>query len=391
MEKRFAEVGQETEKQISVAKIKILNSCANLTRLQYPDVEELKASLGEDLDAVQKTLDDYFDDHASLELIQCSWEGRDYLKQLVDDMTTMPSPAQEEIYKWCEEGEKRYKNQIPPGFMDGKDKDGVRKYSDFIIWKEILNYARNQKKDIIFVTDDVKADWWDESGFHAKLLAEFEKTGQSIMPMKSMEFLSLIAAEYHIEKSDAVEIALRMTDKDYCDKIQDRVFDEIVDELSWDATRYINTDTATIGTEGIDEFEIAEYKLLKTERVERDNSSIVYEFTYDVTLEGTSFDYGGRDEDTKDIILSNERDHVFEGKVVVEVQREAETFYDFEDDDSFETAVIISGTLEEIYAEDICERPGELGYCPQCGCPLNIENDAGNGFCVSCTQQCDWI
>lgn len=106
MEKRFAEIGKETKKQISAARIKILNSCANLTRLQYPDVEELKASLGENLDAVKKTLDDYFDDHASLELIQRSWGGKDYLEQLVDAMTIMPSPKQEEIYKWCEEGEK---------------------------------------------------------------------------------------------------------------------------------------------------------------------------------------------------------------------------------------------------------------------------------------------
>ena len=391
MEKRFAEIGKETEKQISVAKIKILNSCANLTRLQYPDVEELKASLGENLDAVQKTLDDYFDDHASLELIQRSWEGKDYLEQLVDAMTIMPSPEQEEIYKWCEEGEKRYKDQVPPGFMDGKNKDGVRKYSDLIIWKEILNYARNQEKDIVFVTDDVKADWWDEAGFHAKLLAEFEKTGRRITPMKSMELLSLIATEYHIEKSDAVEIALRMTDKDYCEKIHERVFNEAVDELFYDATKYINIDTATIGTEGIDEFEIVDYELLRTERVERDNSRIVYEFTYEVTLEGTSFDYWGRDDDTGNVIRSDGRDHKFEGTVVVEVRREAEAFYDFEDDDSFETAIIISGALEETYASDKPEDPGELGYCPQCSRPLNIENDAGNGFCVSCSQKYNWI
>lgn len=222
---------------------------------------------------------------------------------------------------------KRYKDQVPPGFMDGKNKDGVRKYSDLIIWKEILNYARNQEKDIVFVTDDVKADWWDEAGFHAKLLAEFEKTGRRITPMKSMKLLSLIATEYHIEKSDAVEIALRMTDKDYSEKIQERVFNEAVDELFYDATKYINIDTATIGTEGIDEFEIVDYELLRTERVERDNSRIVYEFTYEVTLEGTSFDYWGRDDDTGNVIRSDGRDHKFEGTVVVEVRRKRQIIH----------------------------------------------------------------
>ena len=103
-----------------------------------------------------------------------------------------------------------------------------------------------------------------------------------------------------------------------------------------------------------------------------------------VTREGTSFEYWGRDEDTRDVIRSDGRDHVFKGTIVVQVQREAEVFLDFEDDNSFETALIIDGSLEEMEYTDRPEPPGELGYCPDCGAPLNVENDGGNGFCVNC-------
>ena len=104
MEKRFAEIGKETEKQIVQSKTKILNSCVNLQRLQYPDVDDLKAVLSEKIDAVKNALEAYFENHASLELIQYSWKRTDYLDILVDTMLVMPEPTQKEIYTWCDEG-----------------------------------------------------------------------------------------------------------------------------------------------------------------------------------------------------------------------------------------------------------------------------------------------
>lgn len=280
--------------------------------------------------------------------------------------------------------------------MDAKKKDGVRKYSDLIIWKEILKYAKTHQKDIIFVTDDVKADWWEttEDGgksFHQKLFDEFNRTGQTITPMTCAEFLSAVAVDYSINKTDAVEIALRMTDDDYCAKISESVFEEASEELVYDAMKYIDAETANIGSEGIDEFEITDYDFVIGRRVDRDDDTVIYEFTYNVTLEGTSYEYWGRDEDTRDVIRSGGRDHTFEGHIVVEVRREAEVFYDFEDDDSFETAVICRGLLEQTAFFDKQEPPGEMGYCPQCGRPMNLENDAGNGYCIDCTQKYDWI
>lgn len=91
----------------------------------------------------------------------------------------------------------RYDNKIPPGYKD-KDKPSDRqRYGDLIIWLQIIDYSRTANKDIIFVTDDVKEDWWatykdDKLGPRKELIHEFRKeTGGHIIWFYTAErFLS---------------------------------------------------------------------------------------------------------------------------------------------------------------------------------------------------------
>ena len=57
------------------------------------------------------------------------------------------------------EGELRYRNTVPPGYEDLKEKSGFQIYGDLIIWKQILDIALKNKKPIILVIDDLKIDW----------------------------------------------------------------------------------------------------------------------------------------------------------------------------------------------------------------------------------------
>ena len=59
------------------------------------------------------------------------------------------------------EGEFRYRNGIPPGYEDAKNKEGFKQYGDLFIWKEILEKAKESKVPVIFVINDLKRDWWD--------------------------------------------------------------------------------------------------------------------------------------------------------------------------------------------------------------------------------------
>ncbi|WP_394615077.1 PIN domain-containing protein [Lentzea sp. JNUCC 0626] len=53
----------------------------------------------------------------------------------------------------------RYERSEPPGYKD-KSKEGMEKYGDYLIWRQILDYASANQRDVIFVTDDGKEDWW---------------------------------------------------------------------------------------------------------------------------------------------------------------------------------------------------------------------------------------
>jgi len=57
------------------------------------------------------------------------------------------------------EGEKRYKDKIPPGYKDIDKSDG-RKYGDLRVWFQIIEWAKASQKNIVFITDDAKEDWW---------------------------------------------------------------------------------------------------------------------------------------------------------------------------------------------------------------------------------------
>lgn len=100
-------------------------------------------------------------------------EIRDQIDTLFHDKIGSKPKDQGTVDKIYAEGDERYKSNIPPGFNDIKkdDKDaesfsydGVlyrAKYGDLIIWKQIIEYSKQQKhKDVIYITDDGKSDWW---------------------------------------------------------------------------------------------------------------------------------------------------------------------------------------------------------------------------------------
>lgn len=91
------------------------------------------------------------------------------------------------------EGEERFKKKVPPGYLD-ESKEGIDKYGDYIIWREVLKHASVAKRPVIFVTDDVKEDWWyrvkgKTVGARPELRREFRsETGEEFLLYTSTEF-----------------------------------------------------------------------------------------------------------------------------------------------------------------------------------------------------------
>ncbi|MDN3594317.1 PIN domain-containing protein [Zunongwangia endophytica] len=100
----------------------------------------------------------------------------------------------EEVFK---EGESRYKNKIPPGYEDEKTKKDNRKYGDLVLWNQIIDIAKTQKKNVILITDERKIDWWwkikdgRNMGPRQELVEEiYEKSGMEFHMYSSEKFLS---------------------------------------------------------------------------------------------------------------------------------------------------------------------------------------------------------
>ncbi len=68
--------------------------------------------------------------------------------------------AFDEVMEITKEGKHRYEFKIPPGYGDyyKKEKKGTQIFGDLIIWKQILEYSKDKKLPIIFLTNDTRKD-----------------------------------------------------------------------------------------------------------------------------------------------------------------------------------------------------------------------------------------
>ncbi|MEM5449101.1 PIN domain-containing protein [Paraburkholderia guartelaensis] len=109
-------------------------------------------------------------------------------------------PSAERIAAIHKEGNDRYAKKIPPGFEDAKKTaDGGDKFGDLVIWMEMIEKAKADKRPIIFVTDDGKSDWWHihrgkKMGPHPALIEEFlAMTEQEFHIYELLQFLRYAA------------------------------------------------------------------------------------------------------------------------------------------------------------------------------------------------------
>lgn len=152
--------------------------------------------------------------------------------------------ADEEISDIKEDGKKRYANQTPPGYKDKNKKNDINDnnmYGDLIVWKQILEYAKDEHRNIIFITDDQKTDWWNE------------EKGRTIGPRIELreEFISSTKQNFHMYNMHSFIALYR---EKYNEKIEQKVIDELYEPvMKQNKISYIQYDKATNNT--VDELE----------------------------------------------------------------------------------------------------------------------------------------
>lgn len=157
-----------------------------LDKEQFQQISEMADKIRQTFDDRKKELKKYVKGESLKTEIADIFEGR------VGD-----EPTNDELEKIRKDGEKRYKDKIPPGFEDGC-KECDKRYGDLIIWKQIISYAKDNHRHVIFVSSDTKDDWYLKEGSqlimpHPCLFQEFMKeTGRYILIYSLELFLKIV-------------------------------------------------------------------------------------------------------------------------------------------------------------------------------------------------------
>ncbi len=99
---------------------------------------------------------------------------RDEFDKLFEGRIGPPPGTQGDVEALCKGGEERFKQKIPPGYMDAEKsktpEEGKfshrglvyeRRYGDLMLWRQLLAFAKDNKKaTVMLITGDQKDDWW---------------------------------------------------------------------------------------------------------------------------------------------------------------------------------------------------------------------------------------
>ncbi|MBW7475270.1 PIN domain-containing protein [Paenibacillus oenotherae] len=235
-------------------------------------------------------------------------ETKGYIEQLASEGKVGAIFTQAELLNIYAEGKLRYEHLLPPGFEDSvKDRDDPtrrKKFGDLILWKQVLLHAKITGRDVIFVTRDVKGDWWELEGkdevpveSRRELIKEFKEITERDFMM--VTFNNFIAYNSRINKVDNTLAFIEMNAIDYADEVfQNCEWQEVLDSKmdltahfihSGDLQEYIDDPLSDVD---VDSYE-GQYRVLEIESVEMVENEVfiqgVFEKNVEISISANSY------------------------------------------------------------------------------------------------------
>ena len=163
--KRFS----EARGYVEGARKKLGDSLINLNREEMHSIIETE-NLTSGLD---KLVEDFLAELDEKEKKQQGLTDPDLLKHQIEDLflgkVGDPPASQDELDELMVEARRRIDADIPPGYLNRDKKllfshrslNYEGKYGDYIVWRQLLNYAcKVEHKNLVFVTAEKGEDWW---------------------------------------------------------------------------------------------------------------------------------------------------------------------------------------------------------------------------------------
>ena len=218
-EKKAFETAQKTIDE-AITSVKILFDSSARNPHSTSQIQEALSKLSESAEAIKNELTDQ-------RTAQLAIGDEDSILTQIDlllrDRVGAP-PEATEIAAIEKDGIERYSALVPPGFADKKKNTYVdrgityeAKFGDLIVWRQIIAHAKSSElKNIIFVTDDKKEDWWSIKegktlGPHPDLAGEIARDG-------GVEFFHMYSSDQFLRY--AAESGLTNVKPDTIEQIQ---------------------------------------------------------------------------------------------------------------------------------------------------------------------------
>lgn len=390
--KKFKKVQDILKKPTDQMKDKIRKQFDILRGFKFPGLDELQEEVNYEIRKIEEIFEDYVENHSELDELNTEFLKKDKIKKLinylVDRNNLLEGFSLDKIYLICEEGEGRYKKNIPPGYKDSKNKSGIQMYNDLIIWKEAIKYCKENGKNLIFVTDDVKEDWYNINNnqrgcFRIELNQEFEKqTGKKMIGLTSYELFSILIEKFNIETTTISECILGNDNDRYINEIIKYDLEgDIINKIVESGDIYV--DTLSLSNFDGSYFEVSE-DIIDSDFISYEyegyyEGKAIYYVKYNIKVKAYSNEYGGRDDETKEVILLDTRIHILSGDITVKIERNIDSYMDaLIENNSYDEIEIIEGLLSED------ENYTEHDLCVECG--LNIGKYTNENYEAVCSK-----
>lgn len=206
---RYKDLITESCNQLSHVKNKIGQEFTNLKKDKIVDAHILSQEFRKEIGELQRKLKEQLKclDVEYQKKVECISEKSDIIVDLIEKLHKQRVEdkfSAFELIDIYEEGERRYKYDIPPGYTDKnkpekkEDKNIflMRKYGDLVIWKEILSKMKTSDKNILFVQNEKKKDWWERGEnkrINPLLLEEYKKNTNDKTNIKMVNFLDFLS------------------------------------------------------------------------------------------------------------------------------------------------------------------------------------------------------
>lgn len=291
---KYQNVRSELYKTVIDLQENITSKITEYRKHDYTDISKLQDDLDEKIKGIKDVVKEFEHNHKQESERNLDFILNDKVKEFVDLLMEqgnvgMPIPFSQ-ILPILQEGKIRFENSIPPGYEDNK-KDGITRYGDLFIWKNIIEVAKERNVNILFVCNDVKEDWWEKDReipieLRRELLEEFKE----INPLLEIHFLTMnkffsyIAEELQIGQSKS---ALQLSAMDYVEKNLDQ-YDDVIESEVGNFLASINVDDMLGGEYVSDSGEAKIYWSIKDVSVDKQDKDIFYYIDLDISILGDS-------------------------------------------------------------------------------------------------------